>query len=255
MSATILTLALLAGLLAVSASADGVSPAAWAARRADMVETLRRYGIADPRVLRAMQLVPRHLYIPAPYRTLHAAYADHPVPIGLDQTISQPCIVAYMTEALDIQPGDRVLEIGTGSSYQAAVLAELGADVYSVEILPELADHARAVLAATGYGNRVHVLTGDGYRGWPEHAPFDAIIVTCAPPSIPDALVEQLADGGRLIAPVGLQAQRLVRLRRRGDTIEREDDLPVRFVPMVSSPGIEPASSESVNKEQEEETP
>ena len=206
----------------------------WTAERRDMVEVLRRYGIRDSRVLSTMGRVRRHLFIPAPLREHGVAYGDHPCPIGRDQTISQPYIVAYMTERLSLQPGERVLEIGTGSGYQAAVLADLGADVYSIEIIPELAAHARQSLVSEGYGDRVYVLSGDGYRGWPEHAPFDAIIATCAPEEVPPALVAQLREDGRMILPVGVRGQRLVILKKAQGKIEQIDDLPVRFVPMVT---------------------
>jgi protein-L-isoaspartate(D-aspartate) O-methyltransferase len=193
---------------------------------------LRAYGIKDPRVLHAMGKARRHAYIPESHRRLADPYGDHPCPIGHNQTISQPFIVAYMTERLQLKPGEKVLEIGTGSGYQAAILAELGADVYSIEIVPELADHARRVLAAEGHG-RVRVLTGDGYKGWAEHAPFDAVIVTCAPDDVPPALVEQLREGGRMIVPIGAGFQRLVILRKEAGGLRRADDLAVRFVPMV----------------------
>jgi protein-L-isoaspartate(D-aspartate) O-methyltransferase len=200
--------------------------------REEMVRVLRRYKIQDERVLAAMARVRRHLYIPETLRDRADAYGDHPCPIGHGQTISQPFIVAYMTQRMELKPGFRILEIGTGSGYQAAVLAELGAELYSVEIVPELADHARKVLAAEGYGS-VKVKTGDGYKGWPEHAPFDAIIVTCAPDEIPKALVAQLKDGGRMILPVGTGVQQLVILEKTGDTFREIPDLHVRFVPMV----------------------
>ncbi len=203
----------------------------WPEERAAMVALLREYGIRDERVLEAMGRVKRHRFIPEPYRSRRTAYDDRPCPIGFGQTISQPFIVAYMTEAMQIRPGEKVLEIGTGSGYQAAVLAELGARVFSIEIIPELAEHARRVLAAEGYD--VQVLTGDGYKGWPEHAPFDVILVTCAPTDIPEALVMQLDEGGRMIVPVGERLQRLVILRKEGGKIRRKEDLPVRFVPMV----------------------
>ena len=148
------------------------------------------------------------------------------------QTISQPYIVAYMTEKLALKPGEKVLEIGTGSGYQAAVLAECGADVYTIEIIPELARHARAALDAEGYGH-VRVKAGDGYKGWPEEAPFDAVIVTCAPEEVPAALVEQVKEGGRMILPLGTVFQRLVILRKKDGRVHQENDLPVRFVPMV----------------------
>jgi len=198
-----------------------------------MVRQLEEYGIRDERVLAAMKSVPRHLFIPKKYRDNFAAYGDHPGPIGYGQTISQPYIVAYMTERLDPKPGENVLEIGTGSGYQAAVLAALGAEVYSIEIIPELADHARKVLEEQGIGN-VHILTGDGYKGWPEYSPFDAIIVTCGPESIPRFLVDQLKEGGRMILPLGAHSrQRLVICRKKGGEVMVEEDLPVRFVPMV----------------------
>ena len=201
--------------------------------RKAMVEQLKLYKIRDPKVLKAMAKVRRHEFIPEPYRKMDTAYGDHPWPIGHDQTISQPYIVAYMTEKMALKPGEKALEIGTGSGYQAAVLAEMDADVYSIEIIPELADHARKVLKAEGY-EKIRVLTGDGYKGWPEHAPFDVILAACAPESVPAALVEQLAENGRMIIPVGEQyAQRLVVLRKREGKIIRENDLPVRFVPMV----------------------
>lgn len=196
-----------------------------------MVEQLIAYGITDQKVLAAMGKVPRHRFLPAGYMT-SAAYGDHPLPIGHDQTISQPYIVAYMTERMHLAKGEKVLEIGTGSGYQAAVLAELGADVYSIEIVPELASHAIDILKATGYACRVKC--GDGYQGWAEHAPFSVIIVTCAPRELPEKLVEQLAEGGRMILPLGgAFSQRLVILRKKDGKIEQEEDLPVRFVPMI----------------------
>lgn len=204
----------------------------WLGEREAMVSVLRLYGIRDDRVLAAMRKVRRHVFIPEDYRNRRDAYGDHPCPIGHGQTISQPYIVAYMTEKITPKPGEKILEIGTGSGYQAAILAECGADVYSIELIPELAQHARAVLASEGY-KKVHVLTGDGYKGWPEHSPFDAIIVTCAPEDMPQTLVAQLKDGGRMILPLGAGFQRLVIMRKRDSKIVQEDDLPVRFVPMV----------------------
>ncbi|HOW98250.1 MAG TPA: protein-L-isoaspartate(D-aspartate) O-methyltransferase [Kiritimatiellia bacterium] len=198
-----------------------------------MVEVLKAYGLRDPDVLRAMGKVRRPEYIPERYRDGSDPWGDHPCSIGHGQTISQPFIVAYMTERMAPWKGEKFLEIGTGSGYQAAVLAELGAEVFTIEIIPELAEHARRALAAEGYA-RVNVRAGDGYRGWPEHAPFDAILVTCAPEEIPPALVDQLKDGGRMILPVGeAGAQRLVILRKKDGRVTVEDDLPVRFVPMV----------------------
>ena len=211
------------------------------AERKEMVEVIRYYGVRDPRVLDAMLAVPRHRFIPAAFLDDSDPYGDHPCPIGEGQTISQPFIVAYMTERMAIRPGERVLEIGTGSGYQAAILSEMGAEVYSIEILPRLAQHARRALEENGYG-AVQVLTGDGYRGWPEHAPFDVILVTCAPADVPEALVAQLRDGGRMILPVGGAGQRLVLLRKTGGKVETVEDLPVRFVPMVrgGAPEVEP---------------
>jgi protein-L-isoaspartate(D-aspartate) O-methyltransferase len=208
--------------------------ASWTRERQDMVVLLKRYQIRDERILAAMAKVRRHVFIPEPFRNRHEAYGDHPCPIGYGQTISQPFIVAYMTEKLALKAGDRVLEIGTGSGYQAAVLAEMGLHVYSVEIVPELARHAREALAGEGYSDRVQVLTGDGYKGWPEYGPYDAIIVTCAPTEVPEALVTQLKEGGRFILPIGeWMSQRLVILKKLRDKVDVTDDLPVRFVPMV----------------------
>lgn len=222
-------LAMLLAVLAAGCAAGDMDQA-----RARMVEQLRDYGISDSTVLEVMGDVPRHLFIPAGFRAITAPYGDHACPIGHGQTISQPYIVAYMTEYISPRPGERILEIGTGSGYQAAVLAEMGAEVYTIEIIPELADHARRVLAEQGYED-VHVLTGDGYLGWPEHAPFDAVIVTCAPDEVPEALVDQLATGGRMILPLGDGdgMQRLVTLRKTEDGMEVREDIPVRFVPMV----------------------
>lgn len=202
------------------------------AEREAMVAVLRRYKITDEHVLEAMSKVRRHIYIPEGIHRRVDPYGDHPCPIGHGQTISQPFIVAYMTQRMALEPGNSVLEIGTGSGYQAAILAELGAKVYSIEIIAELADHARKVLAAEGYG-QVNLKTGDGYKGWPEHAPFDVIIVTCAPEQIPKALIEQLKDGGRMILPVGVGIQQLIILEKTGDTLKQIPDMHVRFVPMV----------------------
>ena len=202
------------------------------AEREEMMRVLRRRKIQDERVLAAMATVRRHVYIPEDLRARADAYGDHPCPIGHGQTISQPFIVAYMTQRMELKPAARVLEIGTGSGYQAAILAELGAEVYSIETIPALADHARSALAAEGYG-RVHLKTGDGYQGWPEHAPYDAIIATCAPTAIPAALVAQLKDGGRMVLPVGGEVQQLVILEKTGDIVREIPDIHVRFVPMV----------------------
>ncbi len=216
----------------ITGCSESPDNARWLAGRQAMVQQLRAYRITDERILQAMSKVRRHLFIPESLRNHADAYGDHPCPIGYDQTISQPYIVAYMTERLNLQPGEKVLEIGTGSGYQAAILAACGARVFSIEIIPELARHARAALDAEGYTD-VHVLTGDGYKGWPEYSPFDAIIVTCAPDKVPPILVDQLKEGGRMIAPVGAYHQRLVILRKKDGKIETVEDLPVRFVPMV----------------------
>ena len=189
------------------------------------------YGITNARVLAAMGKVPRHRFVPEELR--HRAYDDGPLPIGHGQTISQPFIVAFMTEQLDPKPADRVLEIGTGSGYQAAVLAELAGEVYTIEIIEALAQRAEADLKRPGCTN-IHVRAGDGCQGWPEAAPFDAIIVTCAPEKVPPPLVEQLKDGGRMIIPVGpMGDQELVLLRKQGEQLKKHAVLPVRFVPMT----------------------
>lgn len=186
-------------------------------------------GIRDPAVLAAMRRVPRHQFVPDSESRF--AYADGPLPIGYGQTISQPSLVAFMTEALGLRGQEKVLEIGTGSGYQAAVLAEIVPRVFSIEIVEPLAAQAAQTLAQLGYRN-VTVRVGDGYRGWPEEAPFDAIIVTAAPDHVPQPLLDQLAIGGRLILPVGDFLQRLVLYRRTHDGYERSDLLFVRFVPL-----------------------
>ena len=217
------------------AGADSAAkPDSLATVRGTMVERqIRARGVRDPRVLRAMRTVPRHEFVPASVRPY--AYADEPQPIGQQQTISQPFIVAYMTEAAEIERGDRVLEIGTGSGYQAAVLAELAREVYSMEIIPELAEQARATLQRLGYRN-VRVRTGNGYLGWPEHAPYDAILVTAAPEEVPQPLVEQLAVGGRMIVPVGAEHQQMMIIERTARGVVERRTIPVRFVPMTGKP-------------------
>ena len=187
-------------------------------------------GITNPGVIGAMVRVPRERFVPLEQQ--RSAYDDRPLPIGYRQTISQPYIVAYMTDALRLDPGDRVLEIGTGSGYQAAVLAELAAKVYSIEIVPALAERARDTLTALGYAN-VDVRLGDGYAGWPDEAPFDAIIVTAAPDHVPQPLIEQLAPGGRLIIPVGQDSQSLTLITRTAEGVTQERMLRVLFVPMT----------------------
>lgn len=207
----------------------------WASARARMVaEQLRARDIRSGRVLDAMQRVPRHLFVPERQRP--DAYEDYPLPIGYDQTISQPYIVALMTEALDVQPTHRVLEIGTGSGYQAAVLAVLAREVYTIEIVAPLGQRARETLARLGYRN-VRVRIGDGYEGWPEYAPFDCIMVTAAPDEVPPALVRQLRVGGIMAIPVGTGNQELRVLRRIATGTEVLRTEPVRFVPMVRKPG------------------
>lgn len=192
-------------------------------------------GIKDTKLLAAMRKIERHRFVPESQAL--RAYDDRPLPIGEGQTISQPYIVAFMTEALGLTGSERVLEIGTGSGYQAAVLAELCASVYSIEIVESLGKRAKALLAELGYDN-IHVRIGDGYKGWPEHALFDAIIVTCSPSDVPAPLKAQLADGGRMIIPVGSSyTQQLVVLRRKGDSLSQEHVLPVAFVPMVNETG------------------
>ena len=199
--------------------------------RLRMVETqIRRRDVKDPRVLQAMETVPRHLFVRP--EDLPFAHSDTPVSIGQGQTISQPYIVALMTEILDLEPTHRVLEIGTGSGYQAAVLSLLAGDVYTVEFVESLATRAEKRLASLGYAN-VHVKIGDGYAGWPEEAPFDAIMVTAAPESMPKTLVDQLKDGGRMAIPVGSYFQVLYRVTKRGDRVIEEKICDVRFVPMV----------------------
>lgn len=203
-----------------------------AAERARMVdEQIAARGIRDSAVLAAMRRVPRQAFVPARWRA--DAYGDHPLPIGEGQTISQPYIVALMTELAAVRPGARVLEVGTGSGYQAAVLAEVGADVYTIEIVAPLAKAAAATLAELGYRS-IHAREGDGYRGWPEAAPFAAIVVTAAPPAVPAALLAQLAPGGRLVIPVGTAEQELQVHEKSADgTVRVRSVTPVRFVPMT----------------------
>ena len=201
-----------------------------------LVEQLRTRGIRDERVLGVMAEIERAQFVP--FWQAHEAHWDTALPIGYSQTISQPYVVAFMSEALALKGTERVLEIGTGSGYQAAVLAALCQEVYSVEIVPELAARSRALLKEKlGLAN-VHLREGDGHRGWPEAAPFDAILLTAAPERLPESLLEQLADGGRLVAPVGPAHgdQDVIRVIKRGEDVEVERLLPVRFVPMTSRP-------------------
>ena len=220
----------LVSLCILPACAESDDDAFTVARHIMVSTQLAARDIADTLVLQAMARIPRHEFVPPSLRNM--AYQDRPLPIGEQQTISQPYIVAFMTQALELEPGDQVLEIGTGSGYQAAVLTQLVEHVYSIEIIPSLGDSARQVLRRLGYDN-VTVRIGDGYLGWPSKAPFDAIMVTAAPDHVPPALVEQLAEGGHLVLPVGDYHQELLRLTRRDSVIHTESLLPVRFVPMT----------------------
>ncbi len=195
-----------------------------------VVEQLRGRDIYNEAVLKAMATVPRHALVPARHREL--AYQDHPLPIGEGQTISQPYIVAFMTQAADLQPGERVLEIGTGSGYQAAVLAEMGVTVYSIEIVEPLGQRAASDLQALGYTD-LHLRIGDGYQGWPTAAPFDAIVVTAAPEKVPQPLLDQLAIGGRLVIPVGAAQQEMQVITRSEEGYRTRSVFAVRFVPMT----------------------
>ncbi len=202
--------------------------------RLQMVERqIRARGIKAKTVLEAMAKVPRHRFVPE--HLAHLAYGDHPLPIGHQQTISQPYIVAYMTEAAEITPQEKVLEIGTGSGYQAAILGEIAREVYTIEIIPELAEGARKILTQLGYKN-IQVKTGNGYLGWAEHAPYDAIIVTAAPDQVPPALVEQLALNGKMVIPVGTTYQEMVIITKTEKGVLEQRTIPVRFVPMTGKP-------------------
>lgn len=223
-------LALLVGSSVVARQSTS-RPDGFAAARAAMVaEQIQARGVESPRVLEAMRAVPRHRFVPATLQ--HLAYADRPLPIGHGQTISQPYIVAYMTEALQVEGAHRVLEIGTGSGYQAAVLARLARAVYTIEIVPELARRAAATLKELGYAS-VDVRAGDGYAGWPEHAPFDRIMVTAAPEDIPQPLIDQLATGGRMVIPVGSGEQWMTIVEKTPAGVLRRRTIPVRFVPFT----------------------
>jgi protein-L-isoaspartate(D-aspartate) O-methyltransferase len=210
---------------------EGIQLSMTEARERMVEEQLKPRGISDPEVLKAMSEVPRHEFLPQSQRPL--AYTDQALPIGYGQTISQPYIVALMTQVLEIEKGDSVLEIGTGSGYQAAVLAALTDEVYSIEILRPLAVNARETLDRLQY-DQVLTRIGDGYRGWPEHAPFNAIIVTAAPDHVPQPLIDQLAIGGRMVIPVGSYYQELILLKKdQGGNLTREGVVPVVFVPMT----------------------
>jgi protein-L-isoaspartate(D-aspartate) O-methyltransferase len=202
----------------------------------------RGRDLTNRQVLQAMRTVPRHEFVPDNQKT--HAYEDHPLPIGHGQTISQPFIVAFMTEKLDPQPTDRVLEVGTGSGYQAAILAALVKEVYSIEIVEPLGKQAEQTLKRLHIEN-VKVKVGDGYKGWPEYAPFDAIIVTCAPEKVPQPLIDQLKAGGKMIIPTGVAYnQELILLEKHGREVQRKNVLPVRFVPMTGQAADEPAAPE-----------
>jgi protein-L-isoaspartate(D-aspartate) O-methyltransferase len=225
---------LVIAVLVATACGQRPTPASdFAAQRQQMVQRqLMTRGIHEERVLAAMAKVPREEFVPADSRV--ASYEDGPLPIGYGQTISQPYVVAFMTEQLRLKPTDRVLEVGTGSGYQAAILAELVSEVYSIEIVEPLAKNAEGTLQRLGYKN-VHVKVGDGYKGWPEEGPFDAIIVTCAPDKVPQPLVDQLKDDGRMVIPVGDRfAQQLYLLEKKNGQLKQSATLPVRFVPMTS---------------------
>lgn len=196
-----------------------------------VIQQIAARGISDQRVIDAMRKVERHLFVPSEQAL--EAYGDHPLPIGYSQTISQPYIVAFMTEVLELKPTDKVLEVGTGSGYQAAILAEICDTVYTIEIVPELAARAKNLLNRLDYDN-ILLKEGDGYQGWAEHAPFQAIIVTCSPTHVPEPLTEQLAEGGKMIIPVGERySQRLVLLEKRKGKLTQQNVLAVSFVPMV----------------------
>ena len=200
--------------------------------RKDMVDfQIRRRGVSDRKVLKAMLKVPRHLFVPEQMREL--AYGDEPLPIGEGQTISQPYIVAYMTETLRLRGREKMLEIGTGSGYQTAILAEIAREVYTVELIPELSARARGLLEKLGYRN-INFRVGDGTLGWPEHAPYDAILVSAAPASVPPALIDQLKVGGKMIIPVGTDFQELVLVTRKESGWEEQRLIGVRFVPLIT---------------------
>ncbi|MCZ6679086.1 MAG: protein-L-isoaspartate(D-aspartate) O-methyltransferase [Candidatus Poribacteria bacterium] len=215
---------------------NGTRPARdhYAGLREKMVrEQIQRRGVKDKRVLEVMRKIPRHLFVDPD--NMDFAYEDNAMPIQCEQTISQPYIVALMTELLELDGCSKVLEIGTGCGYQTAVLAKIAAQVYTVEIIPELAEISWKRLDAFGYQN-IHKKLGNGYRGWQEHAPYDRITVTAAPEKVPDCLIEQLAEGGCMILPIGDLYQDLVRIRKTEDGIERETITGVRFVPMTGAP-------------------
>ena len=230
-----LLLTLLLLVCSGSSSNEITKEDALAARKAMVILQIKQRGITDPKILKAFMKVERHRFVSDNLQ--NQAYDDNPLPIGEGQTISQPYIVAYMTEALSLAHTDKVLEIGTGSGYQAAILGELSDHVYSIEIVESLGSKAGALLKELGYEN-IRVKVGDGYQGWAEHAPFDVIIVTCAPTHVPKPLQQQLKEGGRMIIPVGESYyQTLVFLRKVNGELVKEGELAVRFVPMVNDSG------------------
>ena len=235
MGIRIKTLLFLLSLLVILAMAKNSQDPDYYQLRQKMVnEQIMARGVRTESVIKAMQKVERHLFVPEQYRNF--AYSDRPLPIGEGQTISQPYIVALMTELLDLKKSDKVLEIGTGSGYQAAILAEICDSVYTIEIISSLGKQAQALLRELGYYN-IHCKIGDGYLGWPEHAPYDGIIVTCAPSKIPQPLKEQLAEGGRMVIPVGATyTQELVLVTKTKGKLIQKSVIPVRFVPMLRSP-------------------
>ncbi|MBI2485613.1 MAG: protein-L-isoaspartate(D-aspartate) O-methyltransferase [Deltaproteobacteria bacterium] len=226
-----LTLTLLPFLLLTASSTSEDDNNIDVEKRWDMIEKqIISRGIQDPKLIKAMIKIPRHKFVPANLREY--AYGDNPIPIGMEQTISQPYIVALMTELLKLKEGEKVLEVGTGSGYQAAILAEMGCEVFTIEILEALVEKAKQVLESLGY-QKIHYKIGDGYSGWPEHAPYDAIIVTAAPDHIPQPLIEQLKVNGRMVIPVGDQYQELILIKKREKRVEMKTVTPVRFVPMT----------------------
>ena len=235
MGSRIKTLLFLLSLLVILAMAKNPQDPDYYQLRQKMVnEQIIARGVRAESVIKAMQKVERHLFVPEQYRNF--AYSDRPLPIGEGQTISQPYIVALMTDLLDLKKSDKVLEIGTGSGYQAAILAEICDSVYTIEIIPSLGKQAQALLRELGYHN-IHCKIGDGSLGWPEHAPYDGIIVTCAPSKIPQPLKEQLAEGGRMVIPVGATyTQELVLVTKPKGKLIQKSVIPVRFVPMLRSP-------------------
>lgn len=202
----------------------------WSAQRRSMVERLRQRGITQPEVLAAMEKVPRHLFVPESVRS--QAYADEVLSLGSGRTIYEPHVVALMTSLLDLQKGDKVLEVGTGTGYHAAVLARLAREVYSVEIVPPVASQARQRLQALGYHN-IEIRVGDGYQGWGEKGPFDAILLSAAPPHIPQPLIDQLRLGGRMVVPVGGLLQDLLVITKTSDGLQKRTVIPVKLAPMT----------------------